>query len=263
MRPTEEITAEEAPSGDVKPPLTLDVASFVPFYEQIAAQVRALIRQGNLKAGETFFSEGEIAAQLGISKMPVRQAFQKLRSEGLLVVARGKKPIIGAGHVPWNFQQLRGFSEEMRRRGLEPSAKVLAMELREPDGETAEALHLVAGEKIYRLRRLRYIDRQPVALVTSLLPARIFPGLEKHDLTQSLYHIMENVYRCQLGHAEDVIGAVSADPEIAQVLQTVAGAALLHIQETTYDVQKTPLEHSVSLLRGDRYTASVVSIRPK
>jgi len=243
--------------------LTLDVSSFVPFYEQIAGQVRALIRQGSLRVGETFLSEGEIATQLSISKMPVRQAFQKLRSEGLLVVARGKKPVIGAGHVPWNFQQLRGFSEEMRRRGLEPSAKVLGMELREPDAETAEALRLGPGEKIYRLRRLRYIDRQPVAVVTSFLPARIYPELEKHDLTQSLYRIMETSYRLQLGHAEDTIGAVSADAEVAQVLQTVAGTALLYITETTFDVQKTPLEYSISLLRGDRYTASVVSVRPK
>ena len=263
MRPTEDIAAQETSTADGQVRLTLDVSSFVPFYEQIAGQVRALVRQGSLKVGETFLSEGEIATRLGISKMPVRQAFQKLRTEGLLVVARGKKPIIGAGHVPWNFQQLRGFSEEMRRRGLEPSAKVLAMELREPDPETIEALRLESGEKIYRLRRLRYIDRQPVAVVTSFLPARIFPELEKHDLSQSLYRIMETSYRLKLGYAEDSIGAVGADAEVAQVLQTVAGAALLQITETTFDAQKIPLEYSISLLRGDRYTASVVSVRPK
>lgn len=260
---TEKTIAQEGSTADSQVRLTLDVSSFVPFYEQIAGQVRTLIRQGSLRVGETFLSEGEIATQLGISKMPVRQAFQKLRAEGLLVVARGKKPVIGAGHVLWNFQQLRGFSEEMRRRGLEPSAKLLGMELREPDAETAEALRLGSGEKVYRLRRLRYIDRQPAAVVTSFLPARIFPELEKHDLTQSLYRIMETSYHLQLGYAEDSIGAVSADAEVAQVLQTVAGNALLHITETTFDVQKTPLEYSISFLRGDRYTASVVSVRPK
>jgi DNA-binding GntR family transcriptional regulator len=33
------------------------------------------------------------------------------------------------------------------------------------------------------------------------------------------------------------------------------------IRETTYDVQNIPIEYSVSLLRGDRYTASVISVR--
>ncbi|HLX73907.1 MAG TPA: GntR family transcriptional regulator, partial [Terriglobales bacterium] len=57
--------------------LALDGSSFVPFYEQIVNQVRALVKDGNLQEGQTFCSEGEIARLLGISKMPVRQAFQK------------------------------------------------------------------------------------------------------------------------------------------------------------------------------------------
>src|SRR5450755_1248914 len=108
--------------------LVVDSASFVPYYEQIVDRVRNLIKDGLLHEGEIFCSEGEVARALSISKMPVRQAFQKLRSEGLLIMAKGKRPIIGSGRVPWDFQQLRGFSEEMRRRGLLPSARVLALE---------------------------------------------------------------------------------------------------------------------------------------
>jgi DNA-binding GntR family transcriptional regulator len=45
------------------------------------------------------------------------------------------------------------------------------------------------------------------------------------------------------------------------VLQTSPGSALLLIKETTYDSQNVAIEYSVSLLRGDRYTASVISVR--
>jgi DNA-binding GntR family transcriptional regulator len=44
-------------------------------------------------------------------------------------------------------------------------------------------------------------------------------------------------------------------------LQTSTGSALLIITETTYDVEQVPVEYSVSLLRGDRYTAFVTSVR--
>ena len=242
--------------------LMLDSSSFVPFYEQIAEQIRILVKDGRLQEGRTFCSEGEVASSLSISKMPVRQAFQKLRSEGLLIISKGKRPVIASGRVPWDFQQLRGFTEEMRRRGLVPSAKVLSLEVEDPDAETAQALELGSGEKSYRLRRLRFVNRKPVALVTSHLPVRIFLGIDKQNLEkQSLYHIFENVYRRKLQWAEEVIGAVTADEEEARVLQTSLGSALLVIKETTYDVQRIPLEYSVSLLRGDRYTASVVSVR--
>src|SRR5437868_9773614 len=244
--------------------LALDGNSFVPFYEQIVDQVRSLVKEGRLEEGQTFCSEGESARKLGISKMPVRQAFQKLRSEGLLVLPRGKRPVIGSGRVPWNFQQLRGFGEEMRRRGLVPSAKLLDATLGEPDLETSQALKLAAGERVYCLKRLRFVNSKPVAIVTSFLPARIFPGIDKEDLErQSLYHVMEQIYKRKLQWAEEVIGAITAKEEDAKILHASPGSALLIIKETTYDTQRVPIEYSVSLLRGDRYTASVISVRKR
>ncbi len=242
--------------------LTIDSHSFVPYYVQIVDHVRELIKKNKLSQGQTFCSEGEIAKALEISKMPVRQAFQKLRSEGLLVIAKGKRPVVGSGRVPWNFQQLRGFSEEMRRRGLNPSARVLSMSLEDPELEVAQALKLTPGERVYRIKRLRSVDDEPVAVVTSYLPARIFVGIDKQDLEkQSLYAVFENSYRRKLQWAEEVIGAVIAGEEEAVILQTSAGSALLIIKETTYDTQSVAIEYSVSLLRGDRYTASVISVR--
>ena len=242
--------------------LSIDSNSFVPYYVQIVDHVRELIKKNKLSQGQTFCSEGEIAQALKISKMPVRQAFQKLRSEGLLMIAKGKRPVIGSGRVPWNFQQLRGFSEEMRRRGLNPSARLLSISLEDPDQEVAQALKLNPGERVYRARRLRSVSDEPVAVVTSYLPARIFVGIDKQDLEkQSLYSIFEQVYKRKLQWAEEVIGAVIAGEEEAETLQTSIGSALLIIRETTYDTQHVAIEYSLSLLRGDRYTASVISVR--
>ena len=240
----------------------IDPNSFVPYYMQIVDQVRELIKKNRLRQGQTFYSEGELARALAISKMPVRQAFQKLKSEGLLLIAKGKRPVVGSGRVPWNFQQLRGFSEEMRRRGLVPSARLLNVSLEEPDLEVAQALKLNPGERVYRVKRLRSINAEPVAVVTSYLPARIFAGIDKQDLEkQSLYAIFEHVYRRKLQWAEEVIGAMIAGEEESAALQTSTGSALLIIKETTYDMQNVAIEYSLSFLRGDRYTASVISVR--
>jgi len=255
-------TAATDPVTIEKLSLTIDADSFVPYYIQIVDQVRELIKKNKLKQGQTFCSEGEIARALRISKMPVRQAFQKLKSEGLLLVAKGKRPVVGSGRAPWNFQQLRGFSEEMRRRGLVPSARLLSMSLEDPDPEVAQALKLTPGERVYRARRLRSVNGEPVAVVTSYLPARIFAGIDKQDLEkQSLYAIFEHGYQRRLQWAEEVIGAVSAGSEEAEVLQTSTGSPLLFIRETTYDSQNIAIEYSLSLLRGDRHTASVISVR--
>ena len=75
--------------------LHIDRGSFLPYYQQIVEQIRALVKTSVLSEGEVFKSEGEIARTLGISKMPVRQAFLKLRSEGLLVIEKGRRPVVG------------------------------------------------------------------------------------------------------------------------------------------------------------------------
>jgi GntR family transcriptional regulator len=242
--------------------LAIDASSFTPYYMQIFEQISALIKRGKLSEGQVLCSEGDLARTLRISKMPVRQAFQKLRSESFLIIAKGKKPVVGSGRVPWNFQQLRGFSEEMRRRGLTPSARLLSMDLLQPDLEVAQALKLSPKEKVYRVKRLRFVDDEPVAVVTSYLPSRIFQGIDKQDLSrQSLYYVFEHVYRRKLERAEEDIGAVTATAEIAEILQTSVGSPLLSIRETTYDSQNIAIEYSLSLLRADRYTASVISVR--
>jgi GntR family transcriptional regulator len=242
--------------------MVLNNESYVPYYQQIVEQVRAMIRSGKAQEGQTFCSESDLAQYLGISKMPVRQAYQKLRSEGLLVVAKGKRPLIGSGRVPWNFQELRGFSEEMRRRGLVPSARMLSSKIVAAEGEVAQALRLEDGESIYSIKRLRLVNGDPVAVVTSYLPARIFPDFDKQNLEgQSFYAIFENVYKRRLHWAEESIGAVSAPEEEARILETAPGSALLLIRETTYDSGRVAIEYSRSLLRGDRYTASVISVR--
>jgi DNA-binding GntR family transcriptional regulator len=64
--------------GDVLEPLRRDSTP-----ERIAAQLRSGIVTGRLAAGQAL-REVEIARQLGVSRGPVREAFQRLIQEGLL-----------------------------------------------------------------------------------------------------------------------------------------------------------------------------------
>lgn len=242
--------------------LHLENDSFTPYYQQIVDQIRVLVRSGVLREGDVFHSEGEVAAILGISKMPVRQAFMKLRAEGLLVIERGKKPVVGSEVVSWDFQQLHGFNEEMKLRGLESSNKILNLSQVPADSEVAKALRLKQTATVYQLERLYFVSGEPVAIVTSYLPVALFPNLQDQDLDNvSLYHVFENVYKRRLKWAEEEIGAVTATKKNAAVLKTVPGAALLFVKEKTYDTQRVPIEFSQSLLRADRYKVTVMSVR--
>ncbi len=242
--------------------ITIDRNSFIPFYRQIFDQIRELIKAGKVSPGQPFWSEGAFAQKLGISKMTVRQAFQILRAEGLLVVEKGKRPLVGAGRVIKNFQELRGFSEEMNRRGLVPSTQLLAIERRHPDPAVASALRLGSEELIYWVKRLRYASNERVGMETTSLPARIFPDLEKQELEkESLYFIFENVYKVKLDWSEEELEAVPAGQEEARLLRVKKGTSLFCMRRTVYSTEGTPIEFGTSLFRGDRYRATIVSRR--
>src|SRR5215510_12062973 len=51
--------------------------------ESIADSLRADILRGNLKSGQAL-KQDEIAAQFGVSKIPVREALVQLKAEGLV-----------------------------------------------------------------------------------------------------------------------------------------------------------------------------------
>jgi DNA-binding GntR family transcriptional regulator len=63
----------------------MEQISLQPAREQVAAVLRKAIFTGELRIGQELTQE-EIAKQLGISRMPVREAFQILQRDGLLIL---------------------------------------------------------------------------------------------------------------------------------------------------------------------------------
>jgi GntR family transcriptional regulator len=242
--------------------IKLDRASNVPYYEQIVSQLRAGIQSNDLRQGQTIWSQRELAELLGTSVLPVKRAFERLRSEGLLLTSKGKRPVVGAGNVPWNVQDLWSFSEEIKSRGLVSSTRLLGIARIAADKEIAGALQLDAGDEVYRMTRLRSVQEGPLALETAHVPAAHFPNLEALDWTTgSLYAAIENVYGYRIDRGEERIGAVKAGHEEAHLLKVDVGFPLLSSRRIACDANGMPVEYGLSLYRADRYVARILTLR--
>ncbi len=109
--------------GDVLEPLRRDSTP-----ERIAAQLRSGIVSGRLAAGQPL-REVEVARQLGVSRGPVREAFQRLIQEGLLEAhpARGVfVPQLLAGDIA-DLYLARGAVETAAARLLADSGSAEAL----------------------------------------------------------------------------------------------------------------------------------------
>lgn len=88
--------------------------------ERIAARLRRSILDGTISPGQRLRQE-EIAGQLGVSRLPVREALRMLESEGLVEIEVNK-----GARVPWLESRDVDLLYQMRER-LEPLALVESM----------------------------------------------------------------------------------------------------------------------------------------
>jgi GntR family transcriptional regulator len=70
--------------------VNLDRAGPVPLHDQVAAQIRRAIAEGEADPGERLSLAKDIAAVLGVNKNTVLRALHVLRNEGLLEFRRGR-----------------------------------------------------------------------------------------------------------------------------------------------------------------------------
>lgn len=68
---------------------SLPVAKVRPGYQQVADQLRELILEGRINAGERLPTESELTEMFGASRSTVREALRILSSQNLIVTARG------------------------------------------------------------------------------------------------------------------------------------------------------------------------------
>ena len=80
--------------------IILNNSSMVPIYEQLITQLRALVTCGELKAGDALPSVRSMAAELRISALTVKKAYDILEEEGVIVTVHGKGSFVAAVDSP-------------------------------------------------------------------------------------------------------------------------------------------------------------------
>jgi GntR family transcriptional regulator len=68
----------------------IDPSLSEPLFEQVAAEIRRAIAEGEAKAGERLPLAKDLATVLGVNKNTVLRALRVLRDEGLLEFRRGR-----------------------------------------------------------------------------------------------------------------------------------------------------------------------------
>jgi GntR family transcriptional regulator len=231
----------------------LDPYSHLPLYVQLRNALKRRIEVGEWKVGSQVPTESELMTAYRVGRATVRQALQELVNQGLLYRKQGKGTYVSRPRQEDDIESLISFTAEMTARGVTPSARVLGAWVIIPPAEVREQLGLKDNEKALRLERLRFGDGVPLALEMAHLNHVMVEGLEKEDLTGSLYHRLVHGHKLRITRVQQTIQPALASAREAELLGIRRGSPVLIIDRISYAGDGKPIEAMHFVYRGDLY----------
>jgi DNA-binding GntR family transcriptional regulator len=233
--------------------IDLDRSSPVPLYHQMAKAIEKDIETGTLAPGQRLENEIALAGRLRVSRPTARRALQELVDLGMLVRKRG----VGTQVAPVRVRRrvdLTSLFDDLAESGRTPTTSVLKYSAGPGAPEIAEILEIPLGAEVVTVKRLRYADGEPLALMVNQLALEIAPSYE--ELTELGLYAALRARGIEVHLAQQHIGARTATAAEARVLEEKPKAALLTMERTAYDAAGRAIEHGMHVYRASRYSFS-------
>lgn len=225
---------------------------FAPKYLQITFYFINKIDNGEIEEGEQLPTEKAICDMFNVSRITVGKALNELVNQGYIIKKQGKGSFVNLEKKRMQLKAIKGFSEEMRNKGLVPSTKLISVNLIEPSIKIAKKLELDKNINVYCIERIRCADGIPMAIEKVFIPFYIIPDIDKQNLEGSLYEILRSKYGIIINKGIQSIEAGVIDLHIANLLNVSENSVGLIIERISYKDNK-PVEYVKSIYRGDKY----------
>jgi len=240
--------------------LSIDHKSPVPLHAQVEELVREMIKDPEFKNGDFLPNEMNLAKQLGISRNTVRQAFNKLVYEGLLIRKKGVGTRVADQSVNTRANNWLSFSQEMKASGIEIINFDLKSSWVEADDTMASFFEVPVGKKILKLERLRGRENYPFVYFISYFHPRI--GLTgNEDFSRPLYEILEKEHSVVVKVSKEEISSELAGAEIGKILNINPASPILKRMRFVYDPGGRPVEYNLGYYIADSFSYTIESER--
>lgn len=222
-------------------------------YKQISQFYADEIKAGRLRQGQQLPTEAEITERFSVSRVTVRKALDELVEKDLITKVHSKGSVVKENDKIMCLDSLMGFTEEMSRRGLSVSTKVLSATLETAGEHISNKLDIDSRSKVYLITRLRLVEDEVIAVEKVAISYYRCPDLLKYDLSGSLYKIISQEYGHKIVRANEVLEATLADKREIDLLGIKTKQPVLKIERNTFLDDQAPLEFTSSIYRGDKY----------
>jgi GntR family transcriptional regulator len=232
----------------------------VPYYFQLAELIEHEITGRSLAPGARLPSEFELCGRFGVSRTTVRQALASLEHQGLIRRQKGHGTFVDAPRPrSWLLQSNAGFfHEEVERLGRRVTSDVLRATRSELPVWACQALEVGEPATGATLERVRSVDGLVALYVVNHVPERFAEAvLAFNEGDGSLYARIASHDGTAASGGRRLLTGVSADDNLAQLLEVDVGFPLVFIDSVSWDAERRPFDCYHAWLRTDRMQIEV------
>jgi GntR family transcriptional regulator len=219
--------------------------------------LRARVASGAFAPGGALPGELDLAAEYGASRVTVRRALDRLRTEGLVTSRRGAGWFVAVDPVRQPLGRITTIEAAVEAAGARPGRRVLAFGFVPAPAAAAEALRIDHGADVLRVERLNLADERPFALVIVWVRGDVGADVSRADVERVPFYDLLPLRGAVLGSVHQTIGAEVVEPRAAELLDTDSGTALLVARRVTYDAHGAPILYSEHRYPADRTTIEI------
>lgn len=234
----------------------------VSLSQQAHHYLRELIEAGHYEAGQQLPSQAELAAQLGISRLTLREALLSLEQEGVIQIRHGIGTFVSpsyAHRLESGLERLESIMDMASRQGSRVTCDDVHVSQEPADKEMARALQVPEGTLLTRVGRTLRVGSRPVAYMLDMAPASLLtPEAIGSAFDGSILNLLKQRSDLDLTHAVADIQAINAGDELSARLKVKPKQALQLLEETLYNRDGAPVEFSRNYFVPDSFQFRVV-----
>ncbi|MCL2559296.1 MAG: GntR family transcriptional regulator [Turicibacter sp.] len=213
-------------------------------YQKIAKHIEEYIEQNSLKQGDKLPRLEEFVAYFDAGKSTIRRSLSLLENKGILYQQHGSGIFVRTpkerGYIDLSFN--RGFAYEFS--DYELSNKLLAIEIREATDEVAKNLNITTADKVHYVKRLIFVDKQPLCIEESHYLVSVIPYLDAGIASASIFaHLQQNL-NLKFGFSDAFLVVDKLNKEEAKLLELKTGDPRPCLINTFYLSDRTPFNYS-------------------
>lgn len=232
-----------------------------PMYRLIADTLRERVHKGELNPGDALPTESALQEEFAVSRVTVRQALKQLTRESIIESIQGSGSYVKEERVNYDIYQLTSFYEKLADRNVQTRSDVRIFEVLNADEDLADKLQVADGDKIWHVKRVRFIKQKAVTLEETWMPLTLFPDLTWEVMENSKYHYIEQVKKMVIDRSEQEIIPVMPNPEVVDALGIDAGKPILEKITRGFLNDGRVFEYSRNSFKSDDYKFTLIAKR--